>query len=120
MRLLRFGSNGKLRLTEDFIDNIPRYAILSHTWGADYEEVTFDDLKNGSGKIKAGYNKIQFCGEQARKDGLQHFWVDICCIDKANYTELVEAIVSMFRWYREVVKCYVYLLDVSVRGDDKN
>jgi hypothetical protein len=27
---------------------------------------------NSTGKSKAGYGKIQFCGEQARRDGLQY------------------------------------------------
>jgi hypothetical protein len=46
MRLLELEDNGNnLRLTEDFVgDNIPQYAILSHTWGKDSEEVTFKDL----------------------------------------------------------------------------
>jgi hypothetical protein len=70
MRLLKFGNRGELNTPKDFIENIPRYAILSHTWGADVDKVTFNDLKDGSGKSKAGYAKIQFCGEQARKDGL--------------------------------------------------
>ena len=115
MRLLKIAHRGELSLTKDLIEDIPPYAIFSHTWGADEEEVTFRDLKDGSGKNKAGYAKIQFCGEQARKDGLQHFWADTCCIDKVNNTELSKAIVSMFRWYREAVKCYVYLADVSAR-----
>jgi hypothetical protein len=119
MRLLKFGSRGELSLTEDLIDNIPDYAILSHTW-VDDEEVTFRDLKNGSDKSKVGYAKIQFCGRQAKKDGLQYFWVDTCCIDKANHTELSEAITSMYLWYRNSVKCYAYLLDVSIRNDDNN
>ena len=55
-------------LTTDLLNKIPPYAILSHTWGADDEEVTFDDLENGRGKSKAGYAKIQFCGEQPKKD----------------------------------------------------
>jgi len=57
--------------------------------------------------------KIQFCGEQAKRDGLQYFWVDTYCIDKSNSMEPAEAINSMFRWYRDLTKCYVYLLDVS-------
>jgi len=61
----------------------------------------------------AGYGKIQFCGEQARRDGFQYFWVDTCYIDKSNAVELQEAITSMFRWYQNAVKCYVYLSDVS-------
>jgi hypothetical protein len=97
------------------IVDIPEYAILSHTWGADTEEVTFGDLMDGTGKSKAGYEKIRFCGEQARRDGLQYFWVDTCCIDKSSSAELQEAINSMFRWYQNAAKCYVYLSDVSTR-----
>ena len=120
MRLLKFSSGGELSPPRDFIDDIPGYAILSHTWGADVDEVTLDDLKDGSGKSKAGYAKIQFCGEQARKDGLHFFWVDTCCIDKANHTELSEAIASMFRWYHNAAKCYVYLSDVSLSNIDND
>src|SRR4051812_27251249 len=31
-----------------------------------------------------------------------------------------EAITSMFRWYSDSVKCYVYLSDVPVRTKDNN
>ncbi|OCK90675.1 HET-domain-containing protein [Cenococcum geophilum 1.58] len=120
MRLLELKDNGDFSLTEFIGDNIPRYAILSHTWGADSEEVTCKDLAEGTGKNKAGYNKIRFCGERAACDGLQYFWVDTCCIDKTNNTELSEAINSMFRWYRDAAKCYVYLSDVSARGYNMN
>jgi hypothetical protein len=120
MRLLKFDSRGDVTLTKNFDENIPPYAILSHTWGADDEEVTFKDLENGPDKVKAGYDKILFCGEQARRDGLQYFWVDTCCIDKASHTELSEAITSMFRWYRDAAKCYVYLSDVPAGRGDKN
>ena len=112
MRLLELKESGELNLTKDLINNIPPYAILSHTWGKDEEEVTFQDLKGGSGTTKTGYKKIRFCGEQAGRDGLRYFWVDTCCIDKSNNTELGEAINSMFRWYRNAAKCYVYLSDV--------
>ncbi len=114
MRLLERNSAGEFSLTKDFGDHVSRYAILSHTWGADAEEVTFRDLVDGTGEGKAGYGKIRFCGEQAKRDGLQYLWVDTCCIDKSNSTELAEAINSMFRWYRNAAKCYVYLSDVSI------
>ena len=40
MRLLERNSAGELSLTKDFVgDNIPEYAILSHTWGVDTEEL---------------------------------------------------------------------------------
>jgi Heterokaryon incompatibility protein (HET) len=118
MRLLKFGSDEDLRLSNHSSDNIPAYAILSHTWGADEDEVTLNDVHNGSGKSKAGFTKLQFCGQQASKNGLQYFWVDTCCIDKATQTELSEAITSMFRWYRNAAQCYVYLSDVSIREED--
>jgi hypothetical protein len=123
MRLLEYKSNGELTLTKDLINRVPPYAILSHTWGADIDEVTFQDLIDGTGQSKPGYDKIRFCGRQARSDGLQYFWVDTCFIDKSNNTELSEAINSMFRWYRYAAKCYVYLQDVSrsaLNVDDKS
>jgi hypothetical protein len=80
MRLLERNSAGKFSLTKDLVgdDEIPRHAILSHTW-REGKEVTLKDLMDGTGKSKPGYTKIRFCGEQARRDGLQYFWVDTCC-----------------------------------------
>jgi hypothetical protein len=86
MRLLHYNSDGDFSLTEFFESNIPKYAILSHRWGA--EKVTLADLTDGTGKKMAGYGKIQFCGEQARHNGLQYFWVDTYYIDKSNAVEL--------------------------------
>jgi hypothetical protein len=120
MRLIVDEGPGNLNLVEQHDNNIPRYAILSHTWGADSEEVTFKDLTEGTGKNKAGYNKIEFCRKQAASDGLQYFWVDTCCIDKSSSTELTEAINSMFRWYENALRCYVYLPDVSTSGHPAN
>jgi hypothetical protein len=119
MRLLELKDNGDFNLSKDFINNEQPYAILSHTWGDDDEEVSFKDLMEGSGKTKSGYKKILFCGEQAARDGLQYYWVDTCCIDKSSNTELSEAINSMFRWYRNAAKCYVYLSDVSMNDHDQ-
>ena len=101
MRLLYYRQDRELGVTDDMVDvNATRpYAILSHTWGTDEEEVSFEDLANNRGKDKVGYKKIQLCGEQAKRDGLQYFWVDTCCINKANKAEHSLAIRSMFRWY---------------------
>ncbi|KAH8586924.1 heterokaryon incompatibility protein-domain-containing protein [Bisporella sp. PMI_857] len=119
MRLLERSHDCEFRLTEDLVgDHIPAYAILSHTWGPDTEEVTFKDLVGGTGKDKAGYDKIRFCSEQARRDGLRYFWVDTCCIDKSNSNELSEAINSMFRWYRDAARCYVYLSNISITNHE--
>ena len=121
MRLLECGRDGKFSLTKVLVGgNIPKYAILSHTWGPDAEEVTFRDMVNGAGERKTGYEKIRFCAQQARRDGLRYFWVDTCCIDKSNYTELHEAINSMFRWYQNANRCYVYLSDISASDYEGN
>jgi hypothetical protein len=72
MCLQEFLANGRIRLTQKFLDNaIPPYAILSHTWGDESQEVTFNDMVNGFGDRKDGYEKIQFCGDQAAVNGLQ-------------------------------------------------
>ena len=116
MRLLSLNEHDDLAWREFSQDKIPPYAILSHTWGA--EEVSFVDLVDKSGKSKAGYRKIIFCGEQAARDNLRYFWVDTCCIDKRDNTEFTEAINSMFRWYRNAATCYAYLSDVSTSTSD--
>ncbi|KAH7317273.1 heterokaryon incompatibility [Rhexocercosporidium sp. MPI-PUGE-AT-0058] len=108
MRLLQFNDDGEFSLTTTFADRIPPYAIFSHTWGDDNEEIFLGDLIKATHTRKAGYNKIRFCGQQARRDGLQYFWVDTCCIDKSSSSELNAA------------KCYVYLSDVSTGACDEN
>jgi hypothetical protein len=128
MRLLYTAGDGRLSWTDDLVgEQIPPYAILSHTW--DGEEVAYKDLRNhkdteeADAKLKRGYQKIFFCAAQAKRDGLDYFWVDTCCIDKANNTELSEAINSMFCWYQNARKCYVYLSDVKYSpstGDEES
>lgn len=114
MRLLYWNDQDELSLTKNLDEPPPGYAILSHTWYPDNElEVTLADFTNGQAREKPGYAKINFCGQQARKDGISYFWVDTCCIDKTSSAELAEAIASMFRWYRDAAKCYVYMSDVS-------
>ncbi|KAF3020305.1 hypothetical protein E8E14_013529 [Neopestalotiopsis sp. 37M] len=114
MRLLECSNDGQFSLTNDLTgNNIPLYAILSHRWGPDGAEVTYRDVVDGTGADKAGYEKVKFCAEQAKRDGLRYFWVDTCCIDKSNSNELQESINSMFGWYRNAARCYVYLSDVS-------
>ena len=97
MRLLSQNRDGDFCLTRPLTGTkIPFYAILSHTWGEDTEEVTFQDIVNGTGTDKTGYDKIRFCADAARRDGLIYFWIDTCCIDKSSSAKLSEAINSMF------------------------
>ncbi|RYP49226.1 hypothetical protein DL769_011102 [Monosporascus sp. CRB-8-3] len=114
MRLI----NVKTSKLEEFLDyKAPPYAILSHTWGDDREELTFRDVEEGR-VDKPGIGSVKFQGSclQAEKDDIGYVWIDTCCIDKTNLVELSEAINSMFRWYRHASLCYAYLSDVP--GDD--
>lgn len=99
-------------------DEVPPYAILSHTWGKD--EVSFRDIQDPvSFRSREGYKKIKYSCDQAVKDGLEWVWVDTCCIDKASSAELSEAINSMFLWYQNARVCYAYLVDVTSHGDPR-
>ena len=120
MRLLQYTrtSSSSSTYTFSLIKCDPRhtlqYAILSHRWSADNDdEVTLRDIERDTAKQKAGgYKKLEFCARQAERDGLMYFWVDTCCIDKTSSAELSAAITSMYKWYRNAAKCYVYLPDV--------
>ena len=99
-------------------DDIPPYAILSHSWGE--EEITFQDwqdMPNPQLRQRKGHLKIRYCCEQALREGLEWVWVDTCCIDKTSSAELSESINSMFRWYTNSKICYAYLSDVSFTND---
>jgi hypothetical protein len=111
MRLLHSEDDNTFRLV-DILTEVPPYAILSHTWGADEEEVTLKDVMKKKNLHKLGYAKLKFCAKQAATDGLKYFWVDTCCIDKSSSAELSEAINSMYTWYRDAAICYALLSDV--------
>jgi Heterokaryon incompatibility protein (HET) len=102
-----------MRLQSFYGDELPPYAILSHTWGP--EEVDMQEFQRFKPEIhhSEGYGKIKRFCEQAMMAGFEHAWVDTCCIDKSSSSELSEAINSMFRWYQRASLCYVYLADVS-------
>jgi hypothetical protein len=102
------------KLAEFFEDEVPPYAILSHTWRRD-QEVSFQEIQDlNLAKQKTGFDKIKNCCEQATRDQLSWAWIDTCCINKESSAELSEAINSMFRWYGQAALCYAYLSDVEV------
>lgn len=117
IRLLR---TDDFRLEEPVRGNdgqLPKYAILSHTWlskkkGRD-QEVLYADLDDLSlASEKAGWEKVEFAAKEAARDGLQYVWIDSCCIDKTSSAELSESINSMYRWYECASVCYVHLDDM--------
>ncbi|KAI1171956.1 hypothetical protein F4777DRAFT_582418 [Nemania sp. FL0916] len=91
-----------MKLEEFTPPHLPKYAILSHTWGED--EVTFRefcDLESLElSQKKGGREKIRMTCELAADRDIPYAWVDTCCIDKSSSAELSEAINSMFEWYR--------------------
>lgn len=97
MRLLIRSDTDTFSLTKEFIgdDIIPPYAILSHTW-REGEEVTFKHLMNGTGQDKSGYNKIRVCGQQAKRDGLQYYWVDTRCTIQSHHRYLCPTKVAAY------------------------
>jgi hypothetical protein len=109
-----------LKLEEFLDDKVPPYAILSHTWGKDSEELTFRNVEAGDiDKPGVGSIKFRGCCKQAEEDGLGYVWIDTCCIDTTNLVELSGAINSMFRWYRQASICYAYLSDVPSDGSPR-
>ncbi|KAL6914645.1 hypothetical protein FSST1_012405 [Fusarium sambucinum] len=113
MRLL----NAITLKVEEFMDqNVPEYAILSHTWVAG-QEVTLQDMQKKEGTERSGFEKIRKTCEMALQYDLEYAWVDTCCIDKTSSAELSEAINSMMSWYQRSKVCFTYLADVPPDTD---
>ncbi|GKT44621.1 vegetative incompatibility protein HET-E-1 [Colletotrichum spaethianum] len=113
---MRLINTNTLSLDEFYGDEVPRYAIVSHTWSAG--EVAFQDWGDPSiAREKRGFQKIELARAQALRDGLDYLWIDTCCINKESSAELSEAINSMFSWYEYSVKCYAYLSDIEHSGE---
>ncbi|KAI8648415.1 HET domain-containing protein [Fusarium sp. Ph1] len=111
MRLLEVN----LRTLQDFTDETRvSYAILSHRWEDD--EVSFQDLTQGTASQRKGYQKVDNFCLLAKREGFRYVWIDTCCIDKSSSAELSEAINSMYRWYQQADTCYAYLSDCSYEG----
>lgn len=99
---------------EDFFgsSNLKPYAILSHRWEAD--EVTYQEVLNPEElEQKTGWVKIREACRIALSKGYEYVWVDTCCINKQDFTELTEAINSMFKLYANAGICIAYLSDIG-------
>ncbi|KAH7128035.1 heterokaryon incompatibility protein-domain-containing protein [Dactylonectria estremocensis] len=107
MRLIEVST---ITLHEFVGQDIPRYAILSHTWGEG--ELLFEDLNQGT--PKRGLQKVLDTCKQAELDNIEYVWVDTCCIDRSSSAELSEAINSMFKYYNKSAACYVFMEDVTL------
>ncbi|CAF9907871.1 MAG: hypothetical protein HETSPECPRED_007925 [Heterodermia speciosa] len=109
MRLLH---TGNLHFEEFYDAQIPRYAILSHRWGD--QEVSFKEMRKPSVVPPGpGMAKLEGFCRLAAEHGFDWCWIDTCCIDKRSSADLSEAINSMFNWYAQAARCYVYLSDIT-------
>jgi hypothetical protein len=117
MRLLGTRS---IELAQFLPRQIPRYAILSHTWSTNPDEqVLFSDMGKEAAKQKRAYHqKVLPACQKALEHGFDYMWIDTCCIDKSSSAELQEAINSMFKWYADSSICFVYLEDVCATTED--
>lgn len=103
MRLLR--TDTKEPVLESSNDDSKEYAILSHRWFEDEEEIAYQDILRATEiavlQSRRGWYKLNQCRKQAVEDGLRHVWLDTCCIDKSSSHELTESINSIYRWYEK-------------------
>ncbi|KAG2361891.1 hypothetical protein BDR07DRAFT_1376905 [Suillus spraguei] len=95
-------------------DSNLRTKHTSKTW--EETEVLLHDIQgkvmyelNGLG----GIAKLRSFCKVARDAGYGWAWMDTCCIDKTNNSELQESVNSMFVWYRHSALTIVYLCDVA-------
>lgn len=111
MRLINVNS---MRLESFDSEPLPPYAVLSHTWGREEDELSYSDVCHGRFNTHSrGLAKLRGCRMQALRHRLEYVWIDTCCIDQANAVEVTEAINSMFRWYQNASVCYVYLSELA-------
>ncbi|WYZ38742.1 hypothetical protein EsH8_III_000656 [Colletotrichum jinshuiense] len=142
MRLINVDT---LEVNEFFGLDIPKYAILSHTWGeeevsyqeycwlreyegnhtmlASLDELMFPMARNWAEKAqelrqRSGFAKIVQSVWLAKHWHILYLWIDTCCIDKTSSSELSEAINSMFSWYQRSYVCFAFLEDVGIVAED--
>ena len=138
-KLEAFEEGPKLR------DALEKCAIISHRWGNDREELSFqqyrermtrleykDDQFDNPGNTSAssegesaGFFKTARARLKAQEQeptqpqlDLEYIWMDTCCINKEERRGHEKAIILMFSWYRSAKVCYAYLPDVSVQKRD--
>lgn len=94
------------------------YAVLSHRW-MEPEILCHQvgryaqELRNTRGRHHVPQlDKILGACITARQKGISWMWIDSCCINKRESSELAESINSMYKWYTEAVICLTHFADV--------
>jgi len=94
-------------------DAFQSYAILSHRW-IEGQEVSYKELRDNQAiaKAKSGYWKIQRACFIALCHNVNYLWVDTCCINQEDPSDVAQNINSMYEYYRNSRVCLTYLFDV--------
>ncbi|KAN0087988.1 hypothetical protein V8E55_006609 [Tylopilus felleus] len=98
-----------------------RYGMFSHKW--ENNEPLFEQVIRivvyDLGESPTQDKLKMFC-KIVLDAGLHWAWSDTCCINRADYSVLQEALVAIFKWYEESSLTIIFLCDVlspSRRGD---
>ncbi|KAG1776070.1 heterokaryon incompatibility protein-domain-containing protein [Suillus placidus] len=104
----------RMERIKDVVEKYFRYVTLSHRWEEkeprlnDIQDKVVDDLKS-----VVGIGKLQSFCKTARAVKYRWGWIDTCCINQADPTEVQKSLNSMFEWYSTSALTMVYLSDVS-------
>ena len=98
------------------IQEIVKYDILSHRQDDIASEPSYQDICAGKQHTSKFKKLVQFC-KTSSKLGRKLAWVDTCCIDTTNATELSEAIHAMYKWYANSHLCIVHLAESASLAD---
>jgi hypothetical protein len=130
MRLLAIHEPLEVKLVDDIrqeqeANEVP-YAVISHRWFPNV--LNYDDMLDfahsehnrdkansvrkvkGACKMTDRWSRSQHDNKQTMVP-IKHVWLDTVCINKRDLAELSESINSMYRWYEEIIVCFVYLHD---------
>ncbi|KAF1819228.1 uncharacterized protein K489DRAFT_290005, partial [Dissoconium aciculare CBS 342.82] len=113
MRLL----NVKSFKLEEFQDDVPKYAIGSHRWS--FDEALFSDVRLARNTEGDGYKKLVAFADYMKQNlpAVEWLWIDTCCINHQDPTEVTQNLDFMFKWFRNAEVCLAYLADVEVATD---
>lgn len=97
-------------LVHEQIALLGQYAILSHRWCQDGQELSFTDVTKFSEsnvQAKEGFRKLTgFAGVVQSYYGCRYLWMDSACISEPDRAA---SIPLMFGWYRHAYVCVIYL-----------
>ncbi len=109
------------RALQVVIQALGRYAILSHRWDSDDQELTFECMAQFAQEVSTiperwGYAKFRGFCDAAAFHGCRYVWIDSGCINRRNKAELDASIFSMYQWYSKAYVTIVYLSE-TVEAD---